>query len=81
MADNKPISSFCVDRKMLTDDELWKLLMFCSTAENLNSERWEIEIISKYHWINGCAQGEDTGKFWEFLVANKLNDKVEIIRG
>jgi hypothetical protein len=81
MSDVKPISSFCVERMLLTEDEFWKLVMFSAQPDNLDSERWEIELIPKYGWVSGLAEGEDTGKFWEFLVANKMDDRIDILRG
>jgi hypothetical protein len=81
MSDVNPISSFVIDKKDLTQDELWKLILYCASIDNLTAENWEIEIIEQYHWISGHARGEDTGKFWEFLSNNKLDNKIDILRG
>jgi len=86
MINNNPISSFVIDKTELTQDEMWKLLMFCASPGNLNGENgenWEVDIVKAYdhNWVNGGAKGEDTGKFWQFLVKNGMDDKIEIIRG
>ena len=83
MAKNSPISSFVLDKADITQDDLWKLMMFCSCADNLKNERWELDMTTAYGhcWISGRAEGEDEGKFWNFLISNKLDDKIEIIRG
>ena len=81
MSDHSPISSFVVERVLLTQDEFWKLLMFSAQPDNLATEKWEIELVPKYGWVSGSAAGEDTGKFWEFVVENKMDDRIDILRG
>jgi hypothetical protein len=81
MLEDKPISSFVVERVLLTQDEFWKLLKFSGQPDNFTTEKWEIELNPKYGWVSGRAIGEDTGKFWEFVVANKMDDRIDIIRG
>lgn len=82
MADKpyKPVSGFIADRKALTQEELWQLLFYCCNAAN-NEEKWEINIVEKYNWVEGQARGEDHGKFYHWLVSKGLDKKIEIVRG
>lgn len=74
------VSGFIVDKKDLTQDEMWAILLWVGSTSNL-TEKWELEISEKYQWINGNTRGEDTGKFYEWLVAKGLDKKIEIVRG
>jgi len=83
MSKNSETSSFVLEKSEITADDLWKLMMYCACADNLNTEKWELDMTTAYGhcWLSGRAVGEDEGKFWDFLVRNKLDDKIEIIRG
>ena len=83
MAKDKVTSSFVLEKADITADELWKLMMYCAHPSNLNGERWEFDMTTAYGhcWLNGRAEGEDTGKFWDFLVLNKMDNKIDIVRG
>jgi hypothetical protein len=74
------MSCFVVDKKDLTKSDVLTILLYCAHTDN-KDEKWEIEISNKYNWISGTAMGKDTGKFWEFLIKSKLDNKIEIVRG
>ena len=80
MAEHKPISSFVIEKKELSIEELWQLIFYCCHKYNIE-ERWKIEVSDKFNMITGQADGNDTGKFYRFLVASGLDKKIEIIRG
>ena len=73
------ISSFVASEDDLTDEEIEKLITF--SLSDLNTEKWEIEIMPKLRSINGVCFGLDVGLFYLFLVGEKLDNKIEIIRG
>jgi len=75
----KAYSSFLVDKKELSQEDLWKLIFYFAGAEN-NEEKWELEISDKFHWLTAHTRGEDTGKFYHWLVAKGLDKKIEILR-
>lgn len=73
------ISSFVIDENKLTDEEIEKLITF--SLSDLNTEKWEIEVETKHKLVNGVCFGLDIGLFYLFLVGEKLEQKIEIIRG
>jgi len=73
------ISSFAVVESELTDEEIEKLISF--NMSDLNTEKWEIQISPIHNIINGVCFGKDIGLFYLFLVGEKLDNKIDIIRG
>lgn len=73
-------SFFVIEEDKLADEEIEKLLSFCQCDLNA-SEKWEIEVLPNEKIVNGCCEGIDTGIFYLFLVGEKLDQKINIIRG
>lgn len=74
-------SGFIVDKKDLSQDEKWALILYCANDPENKEEKWELEIQERFNWICGSHRGEDTGKFYRWLVGNGLDKKIEIVRG
>lgn len=73
-------SGFVIDLDDLTPDEKWNILLYCC-HDNNKSEQWEITVEKDLNWLTGSTKGQDTGKFYEFLVSEGLDKKIEIVRG
>lgn len=74
-------SNFIVDKSDLTREELWALIFYCFTNADNDDENWQIKVEDKYNWISGSHTGEDTGKFYNWLVKKGMDKKIEIVRG
>jgi hypothetical protein len=73
-------SSFVVDSNNLTKEELWNIILYTAATAN-REEKWEVEVSGKHDLVTGFTRGEDSGKFYYFLVSIGLDKKIEIIRG
>ena len=74
------LSSFIVEEDKLTDEEIEKLISFSQCALNA-TEKWEIQFMPHHKVVNGVCFGIDSGIFYLWLIEEKLDQKIEIIRG
>ena len=81
MIEKKPkiTSSFLIGKKELSEEELWKIILYC--CQTNNEEKWQVEVSSEFQWVTGNSNGKDTGKFYQFLISTGLDKKIEIVRG
>ena len=75
------ISTFCIKRKDLTDEEFSKITEYFKSDENC--EGWEFSLLdtNDNNPMVSASSSDDIGLFYLFLVGNKLDKKIEIIRG